>query len=102
MRKKYRNVCEFWRKNQHDFPNVARLAMRILCIPASSASSERQFSLLNREAPPLRSSLKPSTLSNLVLLVTLSKYVDHLKKDEDHHKTEEEEDEESATSDFEG
>jgi hypothetical protein len=34
----------WWGKRERDFPIIARLAMRYLCIPATSAPSERMFS----------------------------------------------------------
>ena len=35
---------DWWRCNQNSFPAVAQLAKRILCVPASSTESERNFS----------------------------------------------------------
>ncbi|MGH7240112.1 MAG: hAT family dimerization domain-containing protein [Candidatus Saccharimonadales bacterium] len=35
---------QWWKSNQHQFPVLARLAKRYLCIPASSAASETVFS----------------------------------------------------------
>lgn len=35
---------EFWKKQQYAFPALSRVARKYLCIPATSASSERTFS----------------------------------------------------------
>lgn len=35
---------EWWKERQHSMPIMSRLARKILCIPATSASSERMFS----------------------------------------------------------
>ncbi|KAL3113414.1 hypothetical protein niasHT_012274 [Heterodera trifolii] len=41
------DLLEFWRQ-QKLMPNLKRLALKILCIPASSAHAERAFSHLRR------------------------------------------------------
>lgn len=41
---KFTEPMEWWQRNQHRFPIISRLARRWLCIPATSAPSERVFS----------------------------------------------------------
>ena len=40
------DVLEFWRANKYKFPLLAQAAKKWLCVPASSASSERAFSAM--------------------------------------------------------
>ena len=40
----YDSPLVFWRQNQKDFPVLSQVASRVLCIFASSAQSERDFS----------------------------------------------------------
>jgi hypothetical protein len=35
---------KFWKANEYALPKLAKLAKKYLCIPATSASSERAFS----------------------------------------------------------
>ena len=37
-------ILLWWRGHQHRYPNLAKLARRYLCVPATSAPSERVFS----------------------------------------------------------
>ncbi|KAH9374697.1 hypothetical protein HPB48_011003 [Haemaphysalis longicornis] len=37
-------LCDFWREHEKEFPKLALLSKRILCIPATSSSSERNLS----------------------------------------------------------
>lgn len=71
----FSDVLSFWRSKEHEFPTISKLAKKILGIPASSAPSERLFSLLKRESDPMRSSMDHETLSSLVLCVTLEKFI---------------------------
>jgi len=41
---------DFWKGNQHQFPELAKLACRYLQVPASSALVERLFQLLARSS----------------------------------------------------
>jgi hypothetical protein len=69
----YHDVLDFWRAQEEKYPRVAKLARRILPI-VSSASSERQFSLLGRTLTPTRSSMSPQTVSNLINAKNLKRF----------------------------
>ncbi|XP_040278097.1 E3 SUMO-protein ligase ZBED1-like [Bufo bufo] len=59
---------EWWRLHQANFPRVASLAKKYLCIPATSAPSERAFSTSGNIVTCHRSALKPETVDKLVFL----------------------------------
>ncbi|XP_047656263.1 E3 SUMO-protein ligase ZBED1-like [Tachysurus fulvidraco] len=59
---------DWWRLYQANFPRVARLAQKYLCIPATSAPSERAFSFGGNIVTCHRSLLKPETVDKLVFL----------------------------------
>lgn len=55
---------------QHEahFPQVAKLARKYLCIPATSSPSERAFSTSGNIVTCQRSALKPARVDQLVFL----------------------------------
>lgn len=59
---------DWWRLHQANFPRVAKLAKKYLCIPATSAPSERAFSTGGNIVSCHRSLLKPETVDKLVFL----------------------------------
>lgn len=59
---------EWWKQHELNFPIVARLAKKYLCIPATSSSSERAFSASGNIITCKRSCLKPNTVDQLVFL----------------------------------
>lgn len=62
------NPLEWWKQHEMNFPLVARLAKKYLCIPATSSSSERAFSASGNIITCKRSCLKPNTVDQLVFL----------------------------------
>jgi hypothetical protein len=64
----FTNPLAWWRDNQSQFPNLARLAKRILCIPATSAPSERVFSAAGLTIAKDRARLLPTTADDLIFL----------------------------------
>lgn len=62
------NVLQWWRRHQHEFPLLSTLARSLLAIPATSASSERCFSVAGRVLEERRSQLSPESLDALLFL----------------------------------
>ena len=59
---------EFWKKQQYAFPALSRVARKYLCIPATTACSERTFSTTGLIITEKRSRLKPDIVSTVVFL----------------------------------
>ena len=59
---------KFWLDNKSKFPNLCKIALRSLMLPASSAASERIVSCLNLILEPKRSRLTERNTNNLVFL----------------------------------
>jgi len=57
---KHSSPLIFWRENASEFPLLSEVARRVLCISASSAQSERNFSPVGRTITDAR--LSPSTV----------------------------------------
>uniref|UniRef100_A0AAZ1XPQ9 HAT C-terminal dimerisation domain-containing protein n=1 Tax=Oreochromis aureus TaxID=47969 RepID=A0AAZ1XPQ9_OREAU len=62
------NILQWWNSNSSQFPALSNLARFVLCIPATSAPSERAFSLCGRILEERRSVLKPSSVSDILFL----------------------------------
>ena len=62
------NPLLWWQHNEHRAPIVAQGARRLLCIPATSASSERVFSTAGQVVHDKRTALKPENVGRLVFL----------------------------------
>ncbi|CAL9696828.1 unnamed protein product [Knipowitschia caucasica] len=58
----------WWRAHASELPHLARLAKKLLCIPATSVPSERIFSASGYIVSPLRSQLKPDKVNMLTFL----------------------------------
>ena len=59
---------EWWKENCQKLPLLAKLAKKYLCIPATSAPSERAFSLAGYIANQRRACLLPERVNMLVFL----------------------------------
>ena len=59
---------EWWSRNSHRFPTLARIARRILCLQATSVPAERLFSSAGDIVSQKRASLHPSTVDCLLFL----------------------------------
>ena len=53
-------------------PKLYAVARKVLCVPASSAASERVFSTARRLLEKRRTSLAPSSVNSLLFIVTCS------------------------------
>ena len=58
----------WWAQNQKSFPLVAKVARKFLCIPATSASSERVFSVAGRVIEKRRNRLTGNNAEDLIFL----------------------------------
>jgi hypothetical protein len=58
----------WWRVNHHTYPNLAKLARKYLCIPATSAPSERVFSQAGLTIANARARLLPDHAEDLIFL----------------------------------
>ena len=72
------DILDFWRVNAGKYPMLARLARRILAIPASSASSERVFSSAGNIFTVRRANLSVSKMEQLVFMKENSKLLDEI------------------------
>ena len=59
---------DFWRQNAKDFPTLSEVARRVLCISASSAQSEQDFSSAGRPMTDARSRLSPDNVESKELI----------------------------------
>lgn len=64
----FANPLLWWKKYCKDFPLLSQLARRILCIPATSAPSERVFSLAGLVITQLRASLSADNAAGMIFL----------------------------------
>lgn len=62
------DLLKWWDDHKESYPKLHRIAMFIHSIPATSAPSERKFSLAGNVLSCLRSSLDPMKVENLLLL----------------------------------
>jgi hypothetical protein len=59
---------EWWKRHEVKFYHLSKLARFLLCIPATSSSAERDFSATGYFVTDRRSRLKPSLVSDMLLL----------------------------------
>ncbi|CAM9620525.1 unnamed protein product, partial [Hapterophycus canaliculatus] len=67
---------QWWGIKAREYPMLAALARRVLCIPASQAQSERVFSAAGQIVSPTRSRLDPEHVELMVFLRTVMPEVD--------------------------
>lgn len=59
---------QWWKEHNKSYPTLAKLAIKILCVCATSCASERLFSTSGHIVTPGRSSLNPNKVDMLVFL----------------------------------
>ena len=59
---------KWWKSHEQDFPKLAIMAKHYLCIPATSAASERNFSIAGLLLQERRSCLKVDNVDDLLFL----------------------------------
>lgn len=62
------NVLEWWKLNEARFPNIAKLAKAVICIPATSTPSERLFSTAGHIVSKRRTCLNPENVDVILFL----------------------------------
>lgn len=62
------SVLEWWKTNENNYPNLATLARKYLCICATSCPSERTFSTSGNIVTAKRAITKPDKINMLVFL----------------------------------
>ena len=60
-------MMQIWRGNSQVLPNIFKVAWCVLCIPTSSAASERVFSTAGRLQEKRLTTLSPNTVNSLLL-----------------------------------
>ncbi|ESO02047.1 hypothetical protein HELRODRAFT_188558 [Helobdella robusta] len=64
----HKSLLAYWQDNSKDFILLSNVARRVLCISASSAQSERDFSSVGRTVTDARSSLSARKVEELELI----------------------------------
>ena len=62
------DFIQFWLDNKSVLPKLYTVARRLLCVPASSAASERVFSTAGRLLEKRPTTLSPATVNSLLFL----------------------------------
>ena len=62
------HILEWWNDRKNEFPALAILSGYYLAIPASSASSEREFSATGQTINERRTNLNPETVDSILIL----------------------------------
>jgi hypothetical protein len=62
------NISEFWKSTKTEFPRMFLLAQAVLGISASSADSERHFSISGLILNARRSNLQPEKVKKIMFI----------------------------------
>ena len=63
-----KDVLGFWQGNKSNFPALAAMARKVFAVMSTSSASERNFSLAGHVVSARRSSLKSSSVNNILFL----------------------------------
>ena len=74
----YNNPLDWWRDKEREFPNIAVIARRLLCIPATSAPTERLFSHAGLVVNKHRNRLDPENVNDVVFLHDNWEFIENL------------------------
>ena len=64
----YSTPLQYWRQQSTEFPILAQVARRVLCISASSAQSERDFSSVGHTITDARLQLSAKSVESIELV----------------------------------
>ena len=67
LKEETEDLLKWWKNNAAEFPKLSRTARQILVIPASSASSERNFSSAGQVISERRKCLSPVNVDSILL-----------------------------------
>ena len=76
---KHINILHWWRSHEGTFPNLAKVAKKVLSIPASSAKSESVFSTGGNFVTKKRNRLAPKKVEELVVITSNQSQIDAFK-----------------------
>lgn len=62
------DIIQFWESNKTVYPRIYKLFLKLICVPATSAASERAFSKAGYIFSSRRSQLSYSNLNNMAVL----------------------------------
>ncbi len=74
----------WWRAHQTQFPRVAKLARRLLCVPATSTASERAFSKAGWIDSKRRCALSRDNVARLSFIACNFRYLDDAPASDEH------------------
>ena len=72
------NPLLWWKEKEKNYPHIAKLARRILCIPATAAPSERVFSTAGLTISKLRSRMVSDNADMCIFLHDIKVFKDKL------------------------
>ncbi|CAM4835812.1 unnamed protein product [Rotaria magnacalcarata] len=76
------NPLNFWKKKHSSYPILAKVAARVLAVPATSAAVERDFSFTGNIITQKRSKLSPDTINDIVFNHSYNMYKKNLVTEE--------------------
>ncbi len=61
-------ILQWWREHQAQFPQLSKVAKNIRCVQASSAPSERNFSIAGNVVSKRRCALRPHSVNDILFM----------------------------------